>query len=236
VLGNSTATVTLNINPAGSPVAVNDTYTTTANTPLNVSAPGVLGNDTVNFSTISGYAATTTRGGTVTLNGDGSFSYTPPSNVVSPPTDTFTYTLTNVLGSSTGTVNITINPPAPPIAVNDSYTTTANIQKIVTAPGVLTNDTVNFATITGYQATTARGGTVVLAASGAFTYTPPANVVSPPDDTFTYTLGNLLGNSTATVNITIDPPGPPLAVAELTPPPKTLSELSPRRVCWATTR
>ena len=211
-LGNDTATVSVTVEPAGAPVAVDDSYTATVDTPLNVPAPGVLGNDTLNFGGIAAYAANTTRGGTVTLNADGSFTYTPPAGVISPPADTFTYTLTNTVGSSTATVSFTINPAGPPVAVNDSYTTTADTPLNVSAPGVLGNDTLNFATLTGYAATTTRGGTVLLDASGAFTYTPPAGTISPPADTFTYTLSNVLGNSTATVSITIDPPAPPIAV------------------------
>ncbi len=96
------------------PVAVGDsgpTYTAVLNTPLNVAAPGVLSNDNdvdspslfkarrarlVGPGTpVEGPAGTftgpTTSGGVIVLNSDGSFTYTPPSGLTSPPPDTFTY-------------------------------------------------------------------------------------------------------------------------------------------------
>ncbi|MCC6189132.1 MAG: tandem-95 repeat protein [Anaerolineales bacterium] len=214
LIGSSMATVALTVQPAGPPVAVDDSYTTTANTPLTVTAGGVLGNDTQNFAAISGYAATTAQGGAVTLNLDGSFTYTPTTDYVSPPTDIFTYTLSNVLGADTATVSIIVEPPGPPVAVDNAYTATVNTPLTVPAGGVLGNDTQNFATLAEFQALTARGGSVALAPDGGFIYTPTTDFISPPVDTFTYTLGNLLGASTAMVTVTVNPAGPPVAVAD----------------------
>jgi uncharacterized repeat protein (TIGR01451 family) len=211
-LGTSTAVVTITIAPPGAPAAAGDSYTTTVDTELNVAAPGVLGNDLVNFATISDYEANTSEGGSVVVAASGAFTYTPPAGVISPPTDTFTYTLSNALGDSTATATIFIYPAAPPVAADDLYTTTVNTDLVVPADGVLGNDTPNFGAITDYQGTTDLGGTVVLDASGAFTYTPPAETVRPPLDSFTYTLTNTLGSDTATVFLAIDPPGAPLAV------------------------
>ncbi len=79
------------------PLAVNDTYATNVNTPLTVTAAtGVLVNDTSNNGNAltavlpgGGSTGTTANGGSVTLNADGSFSYTPPHNIVK--ADTFSY-------------------------------------------------------------------------------------------------------------------------------------------------
>src|ERR1043166_5599293 len=64
-----------------SPLAFVDTYAAAQNTPLSVGAPGVLTNDTgipaPTAVAIAGGA--TAQGGTVTLNTDGSFLYTPPA-------------------------------------------------------------------------------------------------------------------------------------------------------------
>jgi methionine-rich copper-binding protein CopC len=100
----------------GVPVAMDDAYSTFKNTPLNIAAPGVLVNDT-NSPTVSAVGGcadvtapfsgcNTVQNGTVTLNADGSFSYTPPSGYTG--TDSFTYTATNAAGSDTATVNITV--------------------------------------------------------------------------------------------------------------------------------
>jgi len=88
---------------------------------------------------------------------------------------------------------------APPTAVADAFTVLGNGQ--ITG-SVTVNDTVNGATVTQFQNPGTAGGAVTLTSAGALTYTPPAgqsNIV----DTFTYTLGNSGGSSTATVTVTI---------------------------------
>src|SRR5687767_1021742 len=75
------------------PVAVNDVYSVLGNSQLQVpAATGVLANDTPNTATP--VIQTSPSRGTVTLNADGSFTYTPnvgQANV----SDSFTYTLNN---------------------------------------------------------------------------------------------------------------------------------------------
>ncbi len=99
----------------GSPVAANDSYSTNVNTTLTVTAAtGVLINDTSNNGNAltavlpgGGSTGTTANGGSVTLNADGSFSYTPPHNSVK--TDTFSYqAYDGTAYSNIATVTITI--------------------------------------------------------------------------------------------------------------------------------
>ena len=103
----------------GKPVAVDDSYTTTLNTPLAQPAPGVLANDTLNGAAIFSYGATTgaeqttigsatptSAGGSITLNADGSFNYTPAAGFVGD--DTFKYVIKNAVASSTATVTISV--------------------------------------------------------------------------------------------------------------------------------
>ena len=72
------------------PVAVDDSYQIARNTALDVTAPGVLGNDwhpegdALAAATVSGPSH-----GTLVLNADGSFSYAPATDFVG--TDSFTY-------------------------------------------------------------------------------------------------------------------------------------------------
>ena len=87
------------------PVAVNDSFAALGNATLNQAATGVLANDTLNGATITSFDATGSNGGTLNLNADGSFTYTPALNFVG--AETFDYTLTNSLGSSTATVTLT---------------------------------------------------------------------------------------------------------------------------------
>ena len=105
--GDSEDFVFTNTNVGSAPVAVNDAYTTNQDTTLTVnSVNGVLANDTPNGGTVTSFDATSTQNGTVNVNGNGSFTYTPPGSYVGP--DTFTYTVTNNRGSSSATVTITV--------------------------------------------------------------------------------------------------------------------------------
>ncbi len=90
-----------------------------------------------------------------------------------------------------------------PTAVNDSYDTAMDTPLTVTAAGVLGNDTGGGLTATPKSAAaTAHGGTVTLAANGGFTFTPKAGFSG--DDTFSYTISNPDGTSTATVTVHVD--------------------------------
>jgi VCBS repeat-containing protein len=118
---SNAATVTIAINDSA-PVAVADTFTLNSASAVGVViAPGVLANDALNNGAIVSYGATTgteqksigvgtptTRGGSIVLNADGGFAYTPPSNFTG--SDTFLYVIRNGSGSSTATV--TLNAPA----------------------------------------------------------------------------------------------------------------------------
>lgn len=120
--GRSTAAVTLTVT-AAAPVASPDSFSTSRNTTLNVPAPGVLANDTLNGAMIVSYGAfngteqtsigastLTAQGGTVNLNADGSLRYSPPANFTG--SDRFQYVLQNSGGSSTTTVTLAVQAPA----------------------------------------------------------------------------------------------------------------------------
>jgi uncharacterized repeat protein (TIGR01451 family) len=91
------------------PVAANDSYSTNENTPLSVTAPGVLGNDTdVESANLTAILVASPSNGTLTLNANGSFLYTP--NAGFSGTDTFTYKANDgSADSSAATVSITVN-------------------------------------------------------------------------------------------------------------------------------
>ncbi len=79
------------------PVAVGDAYTAILNTPLViVVANGLLVNDfdeNVPGLSVSTYTPMSTQGGTVVVNPNGSFTYTPPNGFTG--NDTFNYTITD---------------------------------------------------------------------------------------------------------------------------------------------
>lgn len=110
-LGRSVCGVTIGPGPNAPPVAVDDSYNTAFETPLTIIAPGVLGNDTdADGDDKSAGNASNPPKGSVNLNPDGSFTYTPDPDVTG--SDSFTYTVTDEHGGTdTGLVSITIGPP-----------------------------------------------------------------------------------------------------------------------------
>lgn len=86
-----------------------------------------------------------------------------------------------------------------PTAVADSFSTLGNS---VLTGSVTANDTLNGATVTAFQNPSNSGGTVAITSAGQLTYTPPLNAANV-NDTFTYTLTNSAGSSTATVTIAV---------------------------------
>src|SRR4030095_14946040 len=129
------------------PTAVADSYNTNEDTPLSVSAPGVLGNDTdPNSDPLTAVLVSgPTHSSSFTLNADGSFSYTPAANYNG--SDSFTYKANDgSLDSNTVTVTITVTVGNdPPDAVNDTATVAEDSG--ANAIDVLANDT--FAPDTG---------------------------------------------------------------------------------------
>jgi VCBS repeat-containing protein len=93
---------------------VGDAYTTDEDTALNVTAQGVLANDTdMEGDALVAALAAGPSNGTLTLNTNGSFSYTPNADYNG--TDSFTYVANDgAVDSNVATVSITV------IAVNDA--------------------------------------------------------------------------------------------------------------------
>jgi len=112
---SNVSTVSITVNAENdAPTASNDTYSTDENTPLVVVAPGVLGNDfDVEGDILSAILVDDVDYGTLTLNADGSFTYTPNSDFQG--ADSFTYKANDgLLYSNIATVTITVE-NLPPI-------------------------------------------------------------------------------------------------------------------------
>ncbi len=103
------------------PVATADNFSTTINTTLVVPANGVLANDTdAQGNTLTVSISTGPSRGSVTLNADGGFSYTPAAGITG--TDSFTYrAFDGGLYSNVVVVNLLINPAATGPLVNGSF-------------------------------------------------------------------------------------------------------------------
>ena len=203
------------------------------------SNPGKVFDDTLAVTPL--VAQPTTNGGTVSLNANGSFTYTPSAGNTT-GTDSFTYTLNDGHGGSdTATVTISLSNQVP-IAQPDGYSTVQDVALIVANPddvitGVMpaingdtdpdneTEGRVFDDTLTAYlpggvsSGSTVFGGTVTLNGDGTFTYTPPSGFSGV--DSFTYYVTDGYGISdTVQVTITIGSGPPPEPLLSPAPLPK----------------
>ena len=171
------------------PVATADTYSTNEDTPLSVSAAGVLTNDTDqdNDALTATLMAGPSHAASFTLNSNGSFSYTPASNYFG--TDSFTYTAVDTHSAESAATAVTLNVASvndPPVAQANAYSVNEDATLTVSAPGVLANDTdvENDALTAVLVAGPAHAASFTLNANGSFSYTPAPNYFGA--DSFTY--------------------------------------------------
>src|SRR5439155_1154700 len=107
---SNVATVSVTVNAVNdAPVAVNDSYSVNQDSTLNIAAPGALATEPdPDGDGISAVKVSDPAHGTVTVNADGSFSYTPTAGYVG--SDNFTYKANDgSLDSNVATVTITVN-------------------------------------------------------------------------------------------------------------------------------
>jgi VCBS repeat-containing protein len=198
--GSDTASVNVTVTeiPNTDPVAEDDSFTTDEDTILS---ENVLGND----SDEDGDDLTVTllsevTNGSLTLNPDSSFDYTPRQNFFG--SDSFSYEVNDGNGGTdTATVNLTVNPVNDaPEALDDGASTTEGTEVVIE---VLTNDTdVEGDALTVTATTDPANGEAVVNPYGTVTYTPDASFLG--EDSFTYTVDDGNGGSdTATVTVTV---------------------------------
>src|SRR5213075_887586 len=243
------AIVTITATPVNDPpgtsggIVADDAYTTPEDTTLTVVAPGVLANDSdVDGDPLTAILVDSPAHGTLGLNSDGSFTYTPALNYNGP--DSFTYKANDGLADSptNATVSITVTPVNDPpgtsggIVADDAYTTPEDTTLTVSAPGVLANDTdIDGDPLTAILVDSPAHGTLSLNSDGSFSYTPALNYNGP--DSFTYKANDGQADSptNATVSITVtpvnDPPGTSGGIvaddAYTTPEDTTLTVVAP---------
>ncbi|EMV2918936.1 tandem-95 repeat protein, partial [Vibrio alginolyticus] len=192
--------VSQTVNFTVAPVAdiVADKATVVEDTPTIIK---VLGNDTfegddkvVSLDTNNGPA-----NGTVSVNSDGSVTYTPNDNYHG--TDSFTYIVTSGGVSESTTVNVDVTPVNDaPVATNDNAVTDEDTPVTI---DVLPNDTdidgdklsIDSASVSSDQ------GTVEIV-DGKLVFTPAENFNGDAEITYTVTDGTLTDQ--ATVNVTVN--------------------------------
>ena len=205
--------VTIMVNAAANsaPVAQDDSYTTDE----DVAITAVLGTDDLlqNDSDPDGDALsvnttpmTDVANGTLELNSDGTFTYTPADDFNG--TDSFVYEVTDGTDTSMATATITVNPISdPPIAVADEYTIAPDttLMTEVGVDDILLNDSDpdgDSIRVTTIPIADVNNGTLTLAADGTFTYTPDAGYIGI--DTFIYEIVDETGaRDQATVAINV---------------------------------
>ena len=204
-VNSAAATVTIKVNAV--PVAAGDSFSVNEDAVLTVSvANGVLVNDTdADSDTLTPTVVTQPAHGTVSMNANGTFTYTPAANYHG--TDSFTYKVNDgTADSADATVTITVAPVNDaPVAAADAYSVDEdNVLTVDAASGVLDNDSdVDSTTVTAAIVTLPAHGTLSLANDGSFTYTPAADYHGT--DTFTYKANDGTAESAeATVTITVN--------------------------------
>src|SRR4029434_10904861 len=138
--------------------------------------------------------------GTLTLNSDGSFSYTPNADFNG--ADTFTYNVSD--GTLTSEESVTINvAPAndAPTAAADAYTTDQDTALTIdAAAGVLANDTdPDGDALSALLVSGPANGTLTLNSDGSFSYTPNAGFSGSASFVYKANDGSLESEATVTI-------------------------------------
>lgn len=191
-------------NPAANtvPVALDDLFST----PKNVTLTGaVSGNDTDADGDALAYALIappSATAGSLTFNQNGTFSFVPANNFVGQTQ--WTYSVSDGNGGSdiaTVTLNVTALANNLPVAVNDTFQTA--FQTVVSGSVKLNDTDADGEAISGYIIVAQPAhGSVSLASSGTFSYTPANGWAGA--DTFTYKCYDSQGgvSNIATVTVT----------------------------------
>ena len=182
------------IDKTNAPVAANGSATGNEDTVITgVLAATDVGGDPLTFSRVTQAAH-----GTVTVNPDGSFSYTPDADYNGP--DSFTFKANDGLADSNiATENLTVR------AVNDApvaANASAGGNENAVIDGALVATDIDSASLTFSRVAQAGHGSVTVNANGSFSYTPDTGYSGTDSFTFKANDGSLDSN-VATVGLTV---------------------------------
>lgn len=189
------------------PVTAPDAFNTSEDTPLVAVAPGVLANDSdADSPTLNAILFASPTNGTVVLNSDGGFTYTPNSNFNG--TDAFTYKANDGQADSLAAV-VTITVAAvndPPLAQNDSVVTAQDTAVTINALANDSDPDGNPLSVVAFAQPV--NGTVLPSGPGGFVYSPFNGFTG--GDSFSYTITDGQGGTnSAVVAVTVNPVGGP---------------------------
>jgi len=192
---------------AAAPVAVNDTFSIMEDTPLIVTAPGVLEND-IYAQSLTMTLTSGTGKGLLQTQTDGSFLFTPPANYTGQISFTYLAADGDIV-SNQATVIINVTPVNDkPVAGDDSYQGDEDVVMSVPGPGyssILNNDfdrDNDPLTTTLLSSPSTDTAIVSLNTTGSFVFTPAANFTGVTSFQYTISDGNLLDTAVITLYIT----------------------------------
>ncbi|GAB5373576.1 MAG: hypothetical protein AcusKO_00380 [Acuticoccus sp.] len=197
------------------PVAGDDVLATDIDTPLTFAAGVLLANDTdANGDTLSLDSFGAPANGTLTDNGDGTFTYAPDPGFIG--TDVFTYVVSDGALTDSGSVSVGVSDPdnTAPVGHDDVVAGVEDTPLTILIADLLANDAdANGDTLTLTQLVQPANGQLVDNGDGTLTYTPDADVSGP--DTFDYTIDDGRGGiATATVTVNVAPANDPPVAAD----------------------
>ncbi|WP_279349256.1 Ig-like domain-containing protein [Erythrobacter litoralis] len=196
--GTDTAFVTVTVLPINdAPVAAPDTATVDED--ASVVIP-VLNNDVDVDGDPLAITQASSPDGVVTVNADGSVTFTPNADFNGPTT--ITYSIDDGQGgTATATVSVGVRPVNdPPVAANDTATTDEDMP-VTIAP--LANDTDTDGDVLSIVSANAPNGTVTINPDGTITYVPLPNFNGT--DIITYQVSDGMGGfDTASVTVSVD--------------------------------
>lgn len=215
------AGVTIRVDPVNdAPVATDDRWVTTEDTPLAVPPPGFLANDAdVDSPRLSAELLVGPSNGVLSFSPHGSFYYVPTVDFSG--LDGFTYRVRDEAGGDDIAAVILEVRAAddPPVASPDAWTTPEDTPLVVPAPGVLGNDIdPDSPSLAAEMREGPRQGSLSLAPDGSFRYEPEPDTWGT--DGFTYAVIDGSGGvATASVTLTVsavnDPPRATAAAIEV---------------------
>ena len=187
--------------PNRSPTASSDSYGMPEDGVLTTTvASGVLANDSdPDGDPLTVTTATAPPHGTLAMNANGSFTYTPAANYNGP--DSFNYTISDGKGgTASASVNITVTP------VNDAPV--ANAQSVTTAEDTAANIALTGSDVEGsaltFSVVTPPAHGTLSGTPPSLAYTPAANYNGP--DSFTFKVNDgMVDSGVAAVSIIVTP-------------------------------
>lgn len=200
--GGASNTGTIYLNVSAAPTVAAASAITAYNTPVSIN----LASSITSGTAVTSVAAPSQTNGVALVTGTTTIQFTPTNGFFG--TGTFSYTATNVGGTSgTATVTVTVNPPPPTVSaatatVPYNTATPINLASSIGPGG---------AAVLSVTPSGAVGGTAVATGPSTVTFTPTSGTVGPAS--FSYSATNAGGTSagTATVSVTISAPTAPTA-------------------------